>query len=107
MNSINSMHRVWLFELSAQGARTLAPTQPATLRVLAGGLWLTRSGDAGDHFLQAGDELALGPGRTVVEPHGCALARFEVRQSLREGSAPRRGAWRWRGIRAWPLAVAP
>lgn len=105
-NAINSMNRVWLFELSAQGARTLAPGKAATLRVLAGGLWLTRSGDAEDHFLGAGDELPLEPGRVVVEPHGCDLARFELKEAALEAAPaqPRMGRWR---LRPWRLAVAP
>jgi len=37
------------------------------LYVLSGRLWVTQPGDAADHFVQAGDELVLAGGRTVIE----------------------------------------
>lgn len=55
-----------------------------TLRVLAGRLWLTRSGDASDHFLHAGDCMALSGEAVLVQadpiPGAPATdaARFEL-----------------------------
>lgn len=45
------------------------------LRVLCGRLWLTRERDAADTVLHAGDEVALGSGRVVVE--ALAAARLQ------------------------------
>lgn len=43
--------------------------QTGWLQVVAGQAWITRSGDAADHVLAAGDAVALGRGqRLVVEP---------------------------------------
>ena len=43
--------------------------QTGWLQVVAGRAWITRSGDAADHVLAAGDAVALGRGqRLVVEP---------------------------------------
>lgn len=43
--------------------------QTGWLQVVAGQAWITRSGDAADHVLAAGDTLALGRGQQlVVEP---------------------------------------
>jgi hypothetical protein len=38
-----------------------------TLRVEAGQVWLTRSGDPDDHFLRAGDTIRVPPGDVLVE----------------------------------------
>lgn len=37
------------------------PSVAVTLRVRRGRVWVTRSGDAGDHFLDPGDVLQLAP----------------------------------------------
>lgn len=43
--------------------------QTGWLQVVAGRAWITRSGDAADHVLAAGDAVALGRGQQlVVEP---------------------------------------
>ncbi|MCI1191810.1 DUF2917 domain-containing protein [Calidifontimicrobium sp. SYSU G02091] len=47
----------------------------ARLRVQCGRLWLTRERDATDTVLHAGDEVALGSGRVVVE--ALAAARLQ------------------------------
>jgi hypothetical protein len=47
----------------------------ARLRVQCGRLWLTHERDAADTVLHAGDELALGTGRVVVE--ALAAARLQ------------------------------
>ena len=55
-----------------------------TLRVLAGRLWLTRSGDASDHFLKAGDCMELSGHGVLVQADpapgtpGSDAARFEL-----------------------------
>ena len=39
------------------------------LTVVAGGVWLTRDGDLGDHFVEAGERVRLGIGENaVIEP---------------------------------------
>ena len=56
-----------------------------TLRVLAGRLWLTRPGDASDHFLKAGDCMELSGHGVLVQadpapgmPGSDNAARFEL-----------------------------
>lgn len=55
-----------------------------TLRVLAGRLWLTRPGDASDHFLKAGDCMELSGHGVLVQADpapgtpGSDAARFEL-----------------------------
>ena len=55
-----------------------------TLRVLAGRLWLTRPGDACDHFLKAGDCMELSGHGVLVQADlapgtpGSDAARFEL-----------------------------
>jgi quercetin dioxygenase-like cupin family protein len=39
---------------------------PRTLRVLAGRVWLTVEGAPDDHWLTAGESIAVAPGRLVV-----------------------------------------
>ena len=49
-----------------QGASHLG-TGGGTLRVEAGQVWLTRSGDLDDHFLRAGEAIRVPPGDLLVE----------------------------------------
>jgi hypothetical protein len=49
-----------------QGASHLG-TQGGTLRVEAGQVWLTRSGDPDDHILRAGEAIRVPPGDLLVE----------------------------------------
>ena len=49
-----------------QGASHLG-THGGTLRVEAGQVWLTRSGDPDDHILFAGDAIRVPPGDLLVE----------------------------------------
>ena len=52
-------------------------TQGGTLRVEAGQVWLTRSGDLDDHFLRAGDAIRVPPGDLLVESwHASTPARI-------------------------------
>lgn len=70
---------------TAPSTLTLAPGQALpfepgpghrTLRVLAGQVWLTQSGDRDDHFLRAGARHALATqGRVVLENDGRMPAR--------------------------------
>ncbi|WP_026097130.1 DUF2917 domain-containing protein [Ideonella sp. B508-1] len=47
----------------------------ARLQVLAGRVWLTETGDAGDHVLSTGEQHTVrGPGRVVVEALGPEVA---------------------------------
>lgn len=49
------------------------------VQVDAGRLWLTQSGDAGDHFLAAGEDwLLCGEGAVVIECDGAETARVQV-----------------------------
>ncbi|MFM2342917.1 MAG: hypothetical protein RLZZ592_2570 [Pseudomonadota bacterium] len=44
-----------------------------------GRLWLTQEGDPDDHFIAAGEDIALcGPGTVVIESDGAADAAFSV-----------------------------
>ncbi|MFD0668312.1 DUF2917 domain-containing protein [Ramlibacter sp. MAHUQ-53] len=84
--------------------QTLPPGRPLTLRaaagtvlrVLRGRVWLTRSGDAADHFLQAGEALRLDGARTVVEADRGEAARFvlEAPQAATAAAPPRQAAAR-------------
>ena len=62
-----------------RGVLTLARPHDGYTRVLVdagASLWLTQSGDAGDHFLAAGEDwLLCGEGAVVIECDGDALAR--------------------------------
>jgi hypothetical protein len=49
-----------------QGASHLG-AQGGTLRVEAGQVWLTRSGDPADHILRAGEAIRVPPGDLLVE----------------------------------------
>jgi hypothetical protein len=60
---------------------TLARPHDGYTRVLVetGRIWLTQSGDAGDHFLAAGEDwLLCGEGAVVVECDGSETARVQV-----------------------------
>ena len=68
---------------------TLARPHDGYTRVLvdAGRIWLTQSGDAGDHFLAAGEDwLLCGEGAVVIECDGAETARVQV---WHVGPAPR------------------
>jgi Protein of unknown function (DUF2917) len=69
-----------LFKLGAGQALTIKPQQPSQLRVGLGGLWLTSSRCAGDHFLKPGQHWLAQKGEVLVlEPwqlHCGEAARF-------------------------------
>lgn len=50
-----------------RGVCSLQARPGQVIYVLSGRLWVTQPGDAADHFVQAGDELVLVGGRTVIE----------------------------------------
>ena len=55
--------------LRLHGVLALQARTGGSLQVRSGQVWITRSGDAGDHVLQAGDSLCLGRGeQAVAEP---------------------------------------
>lgn len=55
-----------------------------------GRLWLTQEGDPDDHFIAAGEDIALcGPGSVVVESDGATDAVFAVQFGLAPEPAPR------------------
>lgn len=54
------------FKLRGAHAITLAPRVRSVLKIAHGGAWVTRSDDLGDHFLVAGDGIAVHAGETLV-----------------------------------------
>lgn len=72
----------------------------AWLVVSHGGVWVTRAGDPGDHFLVAGERLRVEAGSAVLletEPRlapGAAVIELQARQP--ESTPPRR--WRLRAV---------
>lgn len=86
----------------------LRPAGSARLRVLAGGVWLTCDGEPADHFLAAGDSVALPlHGRALLEAEprlaaGAAVVALERCAEPASSVAP----W-WRGwLRPRPLGAA-
>ena len=60
------------------------------IAVEQGRLWLTQEGDPDDHFIAAGEDIALcGPGTVVLESDGAADAVFAVQFGLAPEPAPR------------------
>ena len=74
------MHDGFTTRLGAGQALTLAAARaPRRLQVTHGRLWLTQEGDPDDHFIAAGEDLALcGPGAVVLESDGAVDAVFSV-----------------------------
>jgi Protein of unknown function (DUF2917) len=48
------------------------------VRVLRGRLWLTRTGDSTDHFVSAGETLALTPGPWLLQADSPQGAAYEL-----------------------------
>ena len=72
--------------------------QAMRLRVLAGLVWVTRERDLGDHFLHAGDSLALHPrSRTLVQAEREARLIVEPVGGHRPGPPSGRGRLVWSG----------
>jgi hypothetical protein len=64
------------------------------VRVICGAAWLTQEGELGDALLQAGTELPLRAGRTLIQALG--PARLQILGTARPPGAWRRLARRWR-----------
>ncbi|MEY2875131.1 MAG: hypothetical protein RLZZ373_2502 [Pseudomonadota bacterium] len=78
-----SLHFTPSFPLSLRpgAVLTLARPHDGHTRVLvqSGRIWLTQSGDAGDHFIAAGEDwLLCGAGEVVIECDGAETARVQV-----------------------------
>lgn len=84
-------------ELRPGQAITLDAAPGLWLRVWGGRLWVTATGDPNDYFVAAGQTLALGPGRLVLEadagPARYSLLRPAAAQSG-WSAASRRISWR-------------
>ncbi len=90
-------------------AISLRPGEAGLLRITRGQVWATVDGspgcpgrDLGDHFLQAGQELAVRAGQhLVMEPHGaaCETPVYFEWTPLEEPVA----ASRWQRSVIWPL----
>lgn len=65
--------------LDAQQLIVLSNRPGTRIKVLAGRVWLTEEGQAGDQFAVAGEELCLsGRGRSIVEALGSARVQLVV-----------------------------
>ena len=85
--------------LAAGQALTLAAARaPRRLAVTGGRLWLTISGGADDHWLQAGEGLTVAAGQEIVA-EGWPQAEFQLLQP-----APRRAEAR--PARGWRMNLA-
>ena len=96
-----SMQRVRTIDLVPHQMLVIEGARAGRVRMLAGAAWLTHENEAGDSVVQAGAEVALAGGRTLIEALGPARlqvdeARLQWRavwQQLRRGL--RRHAARW------------
>jgi hypothetical protein len=101
MDMSNPMHTVQTFDLAQQQMLVLEGGRGARVRVLGGAAWLTSEGDLGDRVLEAGAELALARGRTLIEALGPLRVQVWTAPApatafLRHaGSALRRQLRRW------------
>lgn len=69
-------------DLHAGQVITLPNSRDHWLLVLQGRVWLTQSGDADDHFLQAGQRLLLGNHEhVVIEADGGEPARYSLQHA--------------------------
>jgi hypothetical protein len=72
---------------------TLTPTQPTSLHLKSGALWVTQTGDDRDHFLKTGQSMLLAPHRvTVLQAEGVLVlaslvpaAKHSAKRRLRKG----------------------
>lgn len=78
--AMNTQHTP--ISLHAGQVITLPNSRDHWLLVLQGRVWLTQSGDADDHFLQAGQRLLLGNhGHVVIEADGGEPARCSLQHA--------------------------
>lgn len=80
-----------IVRLRAGRAQAFDPLPGDVLRVLRGRLWVTQTGHAEDHFVAAGQSLALGRGRVVVEADlgVTAVYRCDRAEAARRARYPR------------------
>lgn len=76
---------------SGQALTVTAARLPRRLVVTQGRLWLTITGRAGDHWLQAGEGVTLAPGESAVV-EAWPQAAFQLLQPAPRPSS-RRAAW--------------
>lgn len=97
------MHSVQTLDLAQRQMLVLDGGHGARVRVLRGAAWLTSEGDLGDRVLEAGAELPLGPGRTLIEALG--PVRVRVWTAPTTATAIVRHAWSAlrRQLRRWQL----
>lgn len=92
-------------DLTPGTALHLPPQHRLQLQLYSGRLWLTRSGDAGDHFVTAGSTLAVdGRDHVVVECDGPCPARLQLRVLGRSTWSLRRWWQQGQGTR-WPAEL--
>ncbi len=72
---------------AARGQRRLVVTQ--------GRLWVTISGETGDHWLEAGEGVTLAAGQEAVV-EGWPEAAFQLLQPVPQRARAVRLAWTWR-----------
>ncbi|MCA0239398.1 MAG: DUF2917 domain-containing protein [Proteobacteria bacterium] len=79
-------------ELPPGAALTLPPRAALHLHLLSGRLWLTRSGDPDDHFIDPGSRLLLDGRGCVVENDSGTSARLRLRSEAFRRPALRRSS---------------
>ena len=52
--------------------------RPCSIRVVAGRVWITREGDIDDHWLSAGQRLAVHPDQLIVVEGDSGLCQVEI-----------------------------
>ena len=90
-----SMQRIRTIDLVPHQMLVIEGARAGQVRVLAGSAWLTCEDEAGDSVVQAGVEVALAGGRTLIEALGPA------RLQVAEAPLPWRAVWQQlrRGLR--------
>ena len=89
-----------------QGARQTRAPADGVLQVTCGQVWLTRSGEADDHVLRAGESMRLAPGQAVLVQPWTDGERARVSWRA-DQPRPRASRWRVPAARALRgLAVA-
>lgn len=84
--------------LEAEQSLVLTPRQVARIDCLSGVVWVTRSGDALDHFVAAGGSVDVGPGLTIATAleHSVLRVTAAHRRPLRAALARLLGRYRAR-----------
>jgi hypothetical protein len=71
------LHPVGAWRVAAGSALALLPKQASTIRVVRGRAWVTRSGDAIDHVLDANAQITALPNQKLVLEGLCGDVWFE------------------------------